>query len=421
MGKKNDGMDFVGESMKAAEQEFGSERLYVAADHEKRQFGVEIPALPLRWLIDSNIWPLQRLTLSAGKFATQKSSFIFQLERWYLEAGGMVVHVDTENKTSSSLMMSMIPGKYFTDPAERQKLVMAPVSSVEDWQQILTFYMNQMIEYAKKHHKKPGLPILWAVDSLMGADAEENLAYVEKEGEAKGRTFSVSPLLISNFMKYLSNELLGWPVTAHISNHEKVDPTTGHTRKPGGSAPDFHATLDLRFVRMESATKMTGVQGRDSSSGLAKPEFEVRGGVYAKNIGIQTRKNSMGPDNRKIVVPFCYTYVQDSTTNTKTQSSWWDWYAATPPLLIEHATLLKDVIDVTAKKREGSGALYWSKTLEISDKDPVPPAEMGRRIHENLALFKQIEDALHIQQHQIFSPEVLLPPVEKKEKEEKKK
>jgi len=377
--------DFVDAALAVAESEFGTERCYVAAEHEKRQVVLPIKPLALRWLIESNGWPLARVTQSGGAFGTQKSSFIFELISWYLEAGGFACLIDTEYKTSGSLMRSIIPPEFFdeNDPKHRRLLILN-ATTINEWQRLLNKQYEKLNELVDKMGKKPSFPIFWAVDSMLGSGSAEGLEHIRSEGEAEGRTFSDAPILISQFMKSFPNTLLGWPITLHMSHHEKPKIGGQGMGRAGGKAPDFYATLDIQF-------KKGGV------TAMGKSVTYSRTSLQAKSLTLSVRKSSMGSDvEKKLPVTFCWKFEDNK------QISWWDWSSATAMVLSANARYLTDILDINTTQKQVVGAVFWSDTLGIKKDSPLKAAEFGELI-EGHELRPAIEDALHIQQHPVFN------------------
>lgn len=388
MAKKQQSLDvddFVDAALAVAESDFGAVRCYVAADHEARQVVLPIKPLSLQWLIESNGWPLGRVTQSGGKYGTHKSSFIFQLISWYLEAGGFVALVDTEYKTSSTLMRSIIPAHYFDkeDPRHRRFLLLN-ATTINEWQKLLTDQYERLNDLVAKTKKKPSFPILWVVDSMMGAGSAEGLEHIRAEGQAQGRTYSDAPILINQYMKSFPNTLLGWPITMHMSHHEKPAVGSNGTTRQGGHAPDFYATLDIQFKR-------GGV------TAMGKSMEYSRANLWAKNMTLEIRKSSMGSDvDKKLPVSFCWEFDDEGN-----QRSWWDWDAASAMVMAANAARLKDILDINHTTVRIVGEKFWSEALGIKKDDAVSAADFGRIVEEH-ELRPAIANALHIQQHPVF-------------------
>lgn len=377
--------DFVTEALAANVQHFGVEKCYVAAEHRRTFTIVPIPHLCLQWLIEANGWPLGRVTQSGGQFGTQKSTFIFQMIKWYLAAGGTAMLIDTENKTSDTLLRSIIPDEYFdvTNPRSKRFQIFR-ARTVNEWQQMLIKQQQFIKEKVEALGRKPNFPMFWAVDSMLGASSEEGLEQLQVEGEAKGRGYSDMPILISQFLRAMPESLLGLPITLHMSHHEKPAIGGHGMSRAGGKAPDFYATLDLQFKR-------GGVSAMGKSMEFSRVAYQ------AKNITLCVRKSSMGSDvDKEMTVAFCWRFEGNK------QISWWDWDAATAMLLDKYSTQLKGILDVNSATKQNVGQVFWSEALGIKSKDSIPAAEFGRLIESQTELRAKIADALHIQQYPLF-------------------
>jgi len=400
--------------MKASRERFGVERACVGGDHKRRQFGVEIPALALQYLVALNVWPLQRITQSQGEQYTCKSAFIFQLHKWFLDAGGYVIHIDTENKTSVSLQPAILGNDLFFEPVLDKAgepvlddkgfptfvgnplLQMYPLSTVNDWQVQVTESIKDIKAIAKEqlknrpaHLRKVDFPTLITIDSMMGTRTNEAAKYVEKTGEGQGRTFSDAPLLIANYMRDLPDRLVGWPITVHFSHHELADVSKpGSHRHAGGKAVDFRATFDLRFVLGAKTFKPDGTYGG------SKKDYKgvgSRAGVEGKYISITPTKNSEGPNVKRVInVPFIWNYVEAPELEAGfKQVAWWDWDEALTDLLVSKQKELAHIMDVN-KGKCGRCVGYWSASLGMTSKDAVESHTFGRMVEETPALRKAL-------------------------------
>ncbi len=375
---------FMGAGLAAAQKAFGRVGAYVAAEHATRRVGIPIPNFPLSWLTHSAVWPLQALTLSGGPPQSCKSALLFELHRWFLNAGGAVVHVETENKMSSELMQSIIDPVFFSDRAYLYQVI--AVQQVEEWQAELSRRMRLVEDFLLKQEYKPKFPLLLSVDSMMGPPTEEGGKYIETNLAAKGRQFSDAPLVISEYLKKMSSRVLGFPVCVHMTNHEKekIDAAPAgkfaakQMRRSGGSAPDFHAGLDLSHVRVGKADVFSSYgEGHD--------------------IRLTVRKNSFGPGMRRITVPFLWRWELDEQTGKKKQRSWWDWDIALIRFLTDgNKQKVSNVLDISAERVGGMGLMAWSSTFGIEKKNAIPANEMGRLIHENEELLRGLREVFSI-------------------------
>ena len=380
--------DFVDSALAAAAEHFGKEHCYAASDHQKSFNVLPVPPLVLQWMIESNGWPLGRMTQSGGPFGTHKSSFIFQLIKWYLEAGGMAVLIDTENKVSDSLMKSMIPAEYFdAENPKSRRFHIYTASTVNQWQQMIRTQKELIDTKVEAIGRKPNFPILWAVDSMKGGMSAEGLETLKSEGEAAGRGYSDIPILISQFMASMPDTLLGLPITLHMSHHEKPGLGQPGMVRSGGKAPDFYATLDIQFSR-------GGVTAMGKSREYDRVELQ------GKNIEMSIRKSSMGSDvGKDIAVSFCWKFVDGK------QISWWDWDSATAMLMINQAKRLKDagVMDVNKLETTNQGMKVYSDAIGIKREDAMPAREFGALIEGQPELRAKVTEALQvIRQNVVF-------------------
>jgi hypothetical protein len=412
-------------ALAAAQATYGHDRVYVAADHGKHQFGFKVPALALRYLIDMDTWPLQRITQSQGPQYSCKSAFIFQLERWVLEADGGVYHIDTENKVSESLQRALIPTEFFTEPTKMFRYIHSSMRTVNAWQAYITDTIKGVKTIAKQynpnkpeHLVKPDFITFIAVDSMLGSGSEEASKYVQKHGEAQGRTFSDASLLISNYMRDMPSDILGWPITVHFSHHEKPDPGSrfGGTRHSGGLAPDFMATLDLVFSIgwvKPAAPGEDGEYGADGGAGTGGGFIKdydgktARPGVQGRWITIGIKKNSEGPAiKRRISVPFVWRYEPaPEEPQGFRQIAWWDWDTACIDMCIKQAKALKDVLTLQ-KVKKGQHEAYACAAAGVTEEDPLLPHELGAVIQGNPALVTAIENELRIKRTNVFHPTI---------------
>jgi len=222
----------------------------------------------------------------------------------------------------------------------------------------------------------------------LGSGSDESIEHIETEGDARGRGYSDAPILITNFLETFPNMLLGWPVTLHVSCHEK--PAIGHvgTSRRGGKAPGFYATLDVQFKR-------------GGESALSKTHADIdRADWKGRNVTITIKKSSMGSDiGKKMVVPFCWRFVTDEATGLQRQVSWWDWSSTTAMVMKEHERDLKDVMDVQCERKQMKGMVFWSDAMGITKDKAITASEFGFMVESDPEWRKKVESALHVQTH----------------------
>ena len=374
--------------------------VYMAADHEAKQVGFRIPVFALRYLINNGVWPLQRMSSCGGPPKGHKSSFAYQLQRWVLDAGGLVTHIETENKATSDIQRSLVGPKYM-DPAspDKWRLTFVNTKTINEWQQIISGSLSELKTMCEASNSKPSVPIMYNVDTLMGTDTEEAMTRIQDTGEAQGRGFGDAAIIISKYLRATSSLLYGYPVFLHFTHQEKnsIGMVGGKTRA-GGMAPDFYTSIDLQF----------SLGGSSAYSTSYKIE---RVDVSGFNVKMKVRKSSIGPGDREIVVPFVWRYSSVEVPATKTmrrqQDFQWDWHAAGAELLANlPARDLGDVMRVGSEMAR-SGKVYWCKELGISESDPVSGTEFGTRLEAATELLTALENQLVIKPGRLLEPGAL--------------
>ncbi len=177
---------FMRAGLAAAEVEFGTKGTYVGAEHAKRHVGIPIPCLALQKLIHSSVWPLQKITLSAGAPKSCKSAFKFELQRWFLAAGGAVVDIDAESKTSPEMMLSMIPPEYFRDPELMIRYQVINAKTIEEWQLGVSLQLRRLRLYLLEHEVKPDFPLFVSVDAITAVGSDSDTEQIIKTGAGQG-------------------------------------------------------------------------------------------------------------------------------------------------------------------------------------------------------------------------------------------
>ena len=390
---------FAKRAFERAENVVAKGGVYAAADHEVTQVGLKIPVFALRYLIYNRTWPLQRMTSCGGPPKGHKSSFAYQLQRWVLDAGGIVTHIETENKPTTDIQRSLVGHYMSPDSPDTWRHTFVNVRTINEWQQVISGSLAELHAMCEETNTKPDVPIMYNVDTLMGTDTEESMSRIQDTGEAMGRGFGDAAILISRYLRATPALLYGYPVFLHFTNQEKnaMTPFGGKTRA-GGLAPDFYTSIDLQFSLGGSSAYSTS--------------YKIdRADVQGSNVRMKVRWSSIGPDDREIVVPFIWRFeqVDDPDTGKKRiqQVFQWDWHAAAAEKLASlQARDLGDVMRVKSEMTR-AGKVYWSDELGISSKSPVSGTEFGEQLEANTALLEALEAQLAIKQGQVMGPGIL--------------
>jgi hypothetical protein len=389
---------FARASFARAESVVAKGGVYMAADHEAKQIGFKIPVFALRYLINNGVWPLQRMSSCGGPPKGHKSSFAYQLQRWTLDAGGLVTHIETENKATSDIQSSLLGPKYMNpDSPDKWRLTFVNTKTINEWQQVISGSLAALKEMCDTAGKKPAIPIMYNVDTLMGTDTEEAMARILDTGEAQGRGYGDAAIIISKYLRATSSMLYGYPVFLHFTHQEKpsVGMVGGKTRA-GGLAPDFYTSIDLQF----------SLGGSSSYSTSYKID---RADVSGFNVKMKVRKSSIGPGDREITVPFVWRFI-DVDTGTgmrRRQDFQFDWHAAAAELLANMPSKERGDAIRVGSEMSRSGKVYWCKELGISESSPLSGTEFGEALEANTEVVRALEDWLVIKPGQPLEPGAL--------------
>ena len=380
----------------ALQAKHGGSACYSLSDHYKRHVVVPIPNLAVRHLIQSNGWPLASITSSSGPPKSLKSSFSFEVIRWYLGAGGAVLYIDTENKLSPTLLYSMVSEDYAVPPLD-VLLSILKTQTTEEWQSGVSSRVEGLEDILTKTKKKPEFPTLVVVDSIGAAGSEAMSAAIAKDGNAPGKGFSDVAQLNTQFMRYLSSGQVGMPLTTHFVNHEKnrMDGSQGKVN-PGGDALQYHTCLNLRFTPARQADR--GAEGKQG----AKPEFhrimEDGTEIFGRNVSIKPTFNSFGSSiDADTTVSMMWRYDRNKDGSVK-QVTWWDWDTSTANLVLGYAKALEPVLGKLERKKGDSNCIVTDVFGETSF------AELGNRINSSEEILSKCTRAVSIPEHVVFEP-----------------
>lgn len=372
----NQAAAFFDKMMSAAQAEFGKEGVYVASDHARTHYGIYLPSLAQQFLYTSNILPLERLCEFSGQKGSGKSALAYEMMRLFVEAGGIGTVIETENKTSAGLMQAVLG-------EENQKSVQFyRAKSVESAMDLMTWALHHYRTACESRH----IPYLILWDSLVGSKAEETLSKIAADGHSS-RQFPAEALIISNYFGTLPDRLIGLPIGFVYTNHEKDKPQEGpgrgpSTSNPGGHAPDFYNTYHVRVLCTRQADRKA---------------------LYPyMNIRMQTKKNNMGLNGRRIDVSLHFRRDKREDDGEYGFDAVFDWDTATVDLLLSEdlpaKSRVKEIIHLVQQKK---GVYNWTdKGLK-----GVPAAEICRELYADEERYKALQAALSIDTWTVFRPE----------------
>ena len=351
----------------------------LASDLAERVWGLPCDHISYRWLTDNTCHQMSRIVGVAGAKESCKSAFAMSLAKVWMDAGGVCVYVDTENKKSPSLYKAVV------GVSNTAKTLDYTAFNTEEWQE----QVLDAVRFASDDASMKGLPVMIIIDSLGGVDTKESDARIEKEGGVNPRNTGgmIKCKSHNEFFRHINKHLYLKPYCLMYINHLSDDPNShipGAKRKPGGTGQDYHAVLDLWF----SAVKGTAVR-------------KASRGFYEKMLKVTTNKNSMGTSQRHIEVP--YRWSNDAQTG-QIDYCWSDWDAATAMLLTDDGpnavkSQLKGILTVTENSNK-----FSCKELGLVQ---VTDSEMGKAIRENVEMRERISDTLGINRMRVW-PELKL-------------
>ena len=386
----SDALDaFFAAELKQARAVMGSDDVLVGSADQVFKFGIPIPSLALQYVLQNDIFPMSILTMLAGKPASHKSSFCFELAKWVIANGGYARLFDAEHKYNPELSAGIIG-----DVTDRQWQYRRP-SNIDEWATSLSGDVSlyrktfKLQEGDKLGTGIPLIPACIIIDSLTGrATADINEKY-----ETKGETNLAQGMQIANAIsRWLQVETfknLPWIVL--VVRHEKDGGVaTGfsmgqpQSNTPGGKAPDYQGTIDLRFS-------------------VIKRE---RGDAdYGYNlVRIKCHKNAIGVDKLQCDVRFGWTWIIDPATGKQKQVPKWEWDLATAQFLAgyELDTGLKDICNVV----QGPTVKNPTFSCRQLGVDKVSGEDFGIALRQDSKLMSDLQDHLHIARCTKFSPDI---------------
>ena len=366
----------------------------IGADAEKLLIGLQLPALSLRYLFQSTVFPLSRIVQITGMEGSCKSALGYEIMRWHFLNGGGAVLLENENKASPELRNSILDW----NPRWLNRLEFLQTYTLEQWMDALSTFLR-IAASIQDDPNGPGytIPIAVLVDSLMATLPTAILEKIAKEGHPS-LGWPVSARLIADYMRTMPKQLRNYPFTIVGTNHlkPKQDAAGRVTYTvPGGSATGFMETYEIQMARMPS------------------PDIDLQdyGGIRVK---LKTAKNSLGPSRKQIVAEMLW-WMEEGEGGVIRQSTRWDWYTSSVELLLafnEDRTgfnvtgkkaIYKRLMDichivVTNKSRREAKC----KALDITE--PVKYREIGIELEKHPEILEALYPVLGITRRRMFGP-----------------
>ncbi len=352
---------FFSRYLTEAQRKFGK-GVYTGPEHSRSHYGVAIDNLALQYLLTSTVIPMERIICFSGAPKSGKSTLGYELMRMIMAGKGVGSLIETEFKTSNPLLESILKDSF-------GRLMYNQATSLDEAQNMVTFGLD----FYTRECPKCDVPMCMMLDSVSGTKSEETQDRIAKDGHAD-KAFPKEALMNTFYFATLSDRLMGKPISFIFINHEKDEmegPAGMHVvRNPGGDALEFHSTYHIRVQRI----------------GQVESKTEGNGNI----LKLRTKKNSMGEDNRTLVLEYRWNTVeQDGRT---VQNTVFDWNRATAELLAGNdipRIKVGEVLTVVKKNRNE----FSCKELGFKD---GPPSDLGALINRDEKIMSALRPILGI-------------------------
>lgn len=353
--------------------------------------GLYQPHLCQRFLYQSTIFPFERTILVLGPTGSNKSSYVYSLYNMFGRASGKYLHLETEDKDTPILRLSLTDYNPKYGKAYR-------CDSMDDFQKKVRDGFTRMGKIASKSGLGWRTPFVIGIDSLTAKMTEEAYKTVDAAEGATKRRYSDEARSLADWFKVATRYLRGKPFSLVCVRHDKPTKNKyGHDvhTGPGGAAPKFYATYEILMLKR----------------GRLKMNAD---GWEANRIEFSTEKSSLGSDQRKFTAEFAWRPSQRPNKKgdlVASQDSAWNWHKATTELLMRLSNdkgvfgkAVDDIVGIDVSRNR-----YTSSTLGIKGDQALPPTEFGRLIESCPDLLKELHPRIGIATGNVFDAEIDLP------------
>jgi len=378
------------------QKELNRDDIQVGTEAEQIHVGLPLPALSLRILFQSTVWPLSRICQIVGPEGSGKSAFLYEVYRWHCAYGGGAVHVETENKDSPVLRHAILEH----NPVWIAHTLYVPCNWLESWQDACTHYLRSFKELMDNPNG-PGkvLPTCIGVDSITAVAPKLEKDEVDEIGHAV-RGYPVLANLITRYMRTHSTEHRNYPITIAGVNHVKPAQSSSGgggkgTVRPGGDQVNYMATHIVEMKRVH--------QGYDIDLG-------DKSGL---RLTLKSGKNSLGPSRQAITAEFIWWRDVNPHTGELTWLYRWDWETASIEALFAVGRKRKsdfnrimDIVDLHPVTKGGGGdsRRVWSRELGIPESSPATWREAGALLETRPDVLRQLYGELGVREGYYFQP-----------------
>lgn len=381
------------EAMRAQGQHVLGSDVSLGTDRDSDMVGLPLPALALRYMFATTIFPLGRITQIVGEEGCGKSRLADEIGRWHMQHGGGVVLAENENKDSPDMRYAL--WRWNQDWMAR--LLSKPTYALEEWQDVFTTYLKLWREHMDAPDG-PGrtIPVVFVVDSVMATAPYSEIEQVMKEGHA-ARGYALAAQLISRYMRAIPSMIRGYPFSVIGTNHMKpgMDPQGRPTVSvPGGKSLKFMETFEIEI--------------RKAASGYDIDKLEYSG----LRLRLTAKKNGAGPSRREIIAEVLW-WFEPGPDGRPLQQAAWDWDTASIEMIQRFEVLqgkktiynrLRDITGITIVDK--GKKLAYSPKLGYPSSDPVEYRILGAELEkpQYADMMTEIHDVLGIIPRHEFRP-----------------
>lgn len=366
-----------------------------------RVYGVPLVGnLPVQYLLGVDVVPMERTLSLVGEKGSLKSVMSWYFATLFLryKYPGMVFFEDSEFKTNDDQIRGVVQNDNLLD-----FVFTTEVHNVQEMIETMCFYGKMYDELVPEKN----VPICYLIDSIGALTSKAAQAAMEKTGnvgDVAGYDRARTAALITEHFRSWVPLQSGKPMLLIYVNHikEKIAENNGgggghgppEKVSPGGVHKDYLNTATIEMIKKYTP----------------QIKSEMRATVYMK-----TLKAALTETGRKIEVqmrtlgPMNMRYPEgdklgalEKENDVQRYFVYFDWDTALVDLLTSGSFMEKDLNDVLGGTGiTGKGAAVGCKRLGLSQ---VPRQELGRAIHADLQLTKELQDVIGVLRKRPYVP-----------------
>lgn len=361
--------------------------------------GPELPSTALAYLENKpTLLCGGRIQEITGAPECCKSTYLYELIRVVLAAGGEAILFDTENKVAVDILKGVL--HHNSDYMSRVSVI--PATTYEQWMDGLTECVRTLRTAFESGEVQ--VPFMLAVDSLNAAPPEKLVDEIKEQGHS-GQDFPRLPKQLSKDFSVLADLMADLPFSFIYTNHCKKQVGSmvpGAEYRLGGRAVEYYETLSVKlspaareskFVRADCTGRR--LKMKTLKNGLG-PEREIEIVVYFRNL-LNPYYGSGHPDEDKyrLDVTFDWGETDMRFLTGIISGTRKDFSKAS-------RDALQDILDLHVVSKQNSATWVWSSSLGIPEKDPLPFGEAGKVYFQDRTLRQAVHDELKIKRQPVY-------------------